>query len=157
MEQQKEQLAACGMSASCKPLQSAKREFQFFCTCAEASSYNPFSPVRRAVPFFCTEKRNQKACQGGMRTIHLHASVRLPPWIPLHSTGLGAEEKPSRTGSHAHSTEHNSDVSAFRMEQPSPMPGKVPSAARRKRSETAAAEIPPSVNPDFPYALVPLA
>ena len=51
-----------GMSANYKPLQSAKREFQSFCTCAEAPSYNNFSPVRRAVPFFCTEKRNQKAC-----------------------------------------------------------------------------------------------
>ena len=88
MEQQKEQLSACGMSASYKFPQPAKREFTSFCTCTEASSYNNFSPVRRAVPFFCTEKRNQKACQGGRQTIHLHASVRLPPWIPSTAPGL---------------------------------------------------------------------
>ena len=145
------------MSASYKFPQPAKRGFPSFLTCTEALSYNTLSPVRRAVPFFCTEKRNQKACQGGRRTIHLHASVRLPPWIPPYSPWLGAWEQPLRTGIHAHSTEHNSDISAFRMEQPSPMPGKVPSAARRKRSETAAAEILPSAKPDFPYALVPLA
>ena len=92
---------------------------------------------RRQLLFVVPQKVTKKGTKEGQS---LRASA-CPPWIPHYSTGLGAWEKPLRTGIHAHSTEHNSDVSAFRMEQPSPMPGKVPSAARRKRSETAAAEI----------------
>ena len=73
--------------------------------------------MRRAVPFFCTEKRNQKACQGGRQTIHLHASVRLPPWIPLHTTGLGAWEKPNNPGAQLTPQRYGGNYEFYRLPQ----------------------------------------